>query len=127
MKRIEVADRMTGEVVSGTPDTPVGDVAEPLARCAAARVPVPADGGFRRRVGEVLPDAAEALNRDAEVRVADGLVTLDGTAARRGRLRLRLGPVERLDGVAAVASYATALSDGTVGAPAGRTRQVLPW
>ncbi|GGT02728.1 MULTISPECIES: BON domain-containing protein [Streptomyces] len=85
------------------------------------------DAEIRRRVGEVLADAAEVPDGAVEVHVVDGVVTLDGTVARRSRLRLLLDLVERLDGVVAVAPRVTALSDDTAGATAGRARQAMPW
>ncbi|MFJ2825563.1 HPP family protein [Streptomyces toxytricini] len=148
MKHTRVADLMTGEVFSVTPDTPFRGIAKLLAQHDVSGVPVVdgedrlvgsvtrrdllrvflrPDAEIRRRVGEVPGDAAEVPDGDVEVHVVDGVVTLDGTAARSSRLRPLLGLVERLDGVVAVAPRVTALSDGTAGAPAGRTRQALPW
>ncbi|AXE24764.1 hypothetical protein C0216_16070 [Streptomyces globosus] len=78
-----------------------------------------------RPAGGVGPDAAEVPDGDVEVHAVDGVATLDGTAARR--LRLLPDLVGRLGGVVAADPHVRALSGDTAGAPAGRTRQALPW
>ncbi len=84
------------------------------------------DSEIRRRVQEALRDVADVPAADVEVHVVDGIVTLDGTVARRSRLPVILSLVERIDGVVAVASRLTARTDDEESTGVGNVRHAMP-
>ncbi|MFK0253909.1 CBS domain-containing protein [Streptomyces sp. NPDC090445] len=85
------------------------------------------DAEVRRRVRDVLGYVLGGAADDVDVRVVDGIVTLDGSVPLRSRLDVLLGLVERLDGVVAVAVHVTARTDDGAGTHAGRSRHPMPW
>ncbi|MEU8436122.1 CBS domain-containing protein [Streptomyces sp. NPDC029216] len=110
---------------------PVVDVEERLVgiitRRDLLRLFLRPDAEIRRRVHEVLTDVLGVPAGNVDVHVVDGIVTLNGRVPQESQLGPLLGLVERIDGVVAVASHLTALSDDTADAGAGGGRSAMPW
>ncbi|MFF7443776.1 CBS domain-containing protein [Streptomyces sp. NPDC008122] len=80
------------------------------------------DTEIRHRIREdVLTDVMGLAGDAVDVRVLDGVVTLEGRLRQQSQARMLVGLAERVDGVVAVVDRLTTQEDGTRPAPAART------
>ncbi|MGW5781190.1 CBS domain-containing protein [Streptomyces sp. NPDC003863] len=121
-----VADAARLMVRRGVERLPVVDEEERLVGIVTRRdllcVYLRPDTEIRHRIREdVLTDVMGLAGDAVDVRVLDGVVTLEGRLRQQSQTRMLVGLAERVDGVVAVVDRLTAQEDGTRLAPAART------
>ncbi|MFB7447441.1 CBS domain-containing protein [Streptomyces sp. NPDC056194] len=121
-----VADAARLMVRRGVERLPVVDEEERLVGIVTRRdllcVYLRPDTEIRHRIREdVLTDVMGLAGDAVDVRVLDGVVTLEGRLRQQSQARMLVGLAERVDGVVAVVDRLTAQEDGTRLAPSART------
>ncbi|MER7538775.1 CBS domain-containing protein [Streptomyces sp. NPDC097704] len=121
-----VADAARLMVRRGVERLPVVDEEERLVGIVTRRdllcVYLRPDMEIRHRIREdVLTDVMGLAGDAVDVRVLDGVVTLEGRLRQQSQARMLVGLAERVDGVVAVVDRLTAQEDGPRLAPTART------
>ncbi|MFD0265573.1 HPP family protein [Streptomyces sp. NPDC127106] len=141
------AEVMSVPAVTVRADEPAAEAARLMARRGVERLPVVdvedrlvgiitrrdllrlflrPDTEIRRRVvTEVLDDALDLPSGAVDVHVVHGVVALEGRVERRSQLTVLRSLVERIEGVASVVSYVTALVDDTGSLSRSRSRSAM--